>query len=168
LSGLTGSASVGTAGEASGMKASDNLVSFIANHEGYSATPYRGIDYQNETIGYGHVIKSGENLDNLSQSDALQLLKSDIKPCVDSVNREFAGVKLTQPQFDSLVSFSYALGTNVWKNVPTLTSDIKAGASAETLKQDFAACDHCNGVEVKGLLNRRMDEWKMFVSGEYE
>lgn len=149
------------------MTYSDNLIRFIQNHEGFSATPYRGVDYQNRTVGYGHVVEAGENLEYLSQSDATQLLENDLQPCVDSVNKEFAGVKLTQPQFDCLVSFSFGLGTNIWNKVPKLTSDIKSGASAETLKQDFEHCSYCNGKQVQGLFNRRTDEWKMFVSGEY-
>lgn len=150
-----------------GQGVSDALVNFITEHEGYSSTPYRGTDYWNETVGYGHVVKPGENIQYLSRQDALELLKSDIQPCIDSVSKEFAGTNLTQPQFDALVSFSYQLGTNIWPQVPHLVNDIRSGASAETLKQDFASCDHCGGEEVQGLLNRRMDEWKMFTSGEY-
>lgn len=150
-----------------GQGASDALVNFIAEHEGYSSTPYRGTDYWNETVGYGHVVKPGENIGYLSRQDALKLLESDIQPCVESVKKEFSGVNLTQPQFDALVSFSYQLGTNIWAQVPHLVNDIRSGASADTLKQDFASCDHCGGEEVQGLLNRRMDEWKMFTAGEY-
>ena len=39
--------------------ASNDCVHFIMEHEGFSSTPYRDIA-GNWTIGYGHLIKSGE------------------------------------------------------------------------------------------------------------
>lgn len=43
-----------------GSGVSNNLLLFLASWEDYSAVPYTGIDSQNETIGYGHVIKAGK------------------------------------------------------------------------------------------------------------
>lgn len=152
---------------AGNMTASGSLIDFIKVHEGYSAAAYTGADVQNRTIGYGHVIQQSENYTNLSQSQATSLLKHDLSSSVASVNKEFAGIPLTQSQFDSLVSFAYNLGDNIWGSAPTLVSDIKSGASAEKLKSDFIAYDHCNGQELTGLYNRRLDEWMMFTSGSY-
>ena len=42
---------------------SDNGVGFIADYEDFYSKPYRGLDYQNQTIGYGHVILPGENFE---------------------------------------------------------------------------------------------------------
>jgi len=156
-------------GVAGGMSASDNLVQFIENHEGFAATPYRGVDSWNETTGYGHVIEPGENLDNvtLTQGQAQDMLKSDLKTYEASVNKEFQGTKLSQNQFDSLVSFSYGLGANIWSEVPKLVSDVKSGASADVMKEDFANCANCGGQIVQGLVNRRLDEWQVYSSGDY-
>lgn len=154
-------------GRTGDMQASGSLVDFVAAHEGFSSTPYRGADVQNQTVGYGHVVADGENLSSLTQNQAISLLKSDLQGCVASVNREFAGTRLTQPQFDSLVSFAYNLGENIWSRATKLTADIKSGADAQTLKDDFTQFDHCNGQELRGLYNRRVDEWQMFTSGEY-
>jgi lysozyme len=150
---------------AGGMQASDNAIEFIAQHEGFLPTAFRGIDYQNQTIGYGHVIQPGENIDVLSEKQGTDLLKKDVKQFEDSVNQEFTGVNLTQNQFDALVSFCYNTGVNIWSKVPQLTSDIKAGASADVLKADFFACSNCNGEFVQGLYNRRMAEWQLFTGG---
>jgi lysozyme len=147
----------------SGMQASNNAINFIIQHEGFLPTAYRGIDYQNQTIGYGHVIQPDEQIDTLTQQQGQNLLKTDLTQFEDSVNKEFAGVNLSQNQFDSLVSFSYNTGANIWDKVPQLTSDIKSGASADVLKQDFAACSNCNGEFVQGLYNRRMDEWQLYT-----
>ena len=149
------------------MNASSSLVSFIKAKEGYSATAYRGADVQNQTIGYGHVLLDGENYTTVTQSQATKLLTSDLSSAVASVNKEFAGTKLTQNQFDSLVSFAYNLGSNIWSGATKLVGDIKSGASTQTLKNDFTQYDHCNGSELAGLYNRRVDEWSMFTSGNY-
>lgn len=151
------------------MSVSDSMVKFIENKEGFSANSYSGVDSWNQTTGYGHVIKQGENLGNvtLTQKGAENLLRSDLKSCEDSVNKEFKGVNLTQNQFDALVSFSYNLGTNIWSKAPKLTSDIKAGASPSVLKDDFLNCSYCGGKIVQGLVNRRLDEWQVYTNGEY-
>lgn len=162
--GATSGVSDGVAGD---RQASAQLVNFVAAHEGYSATAYRGADVQNQTIGYGHVVQAGESTAPLSRAQALTLLKSDLKSSVASVNREFAGVDLTQSQFDALVSFSYNLGDHIWSRATQLTSDIKSGASADTLRSDFIRFNHCNGQELTGLTTRRVDEWDMFVDGRY-
>lgn len=159
---ITPPAPTGTPGN---MIASDVLVNFVASYEGFSASPYRGVDYQNLTIGYGHVIQPGENFTTLTETEALAILKSDLSGYEESVNSEFGSI-LNQYQFDSLVSFCYNTGKNVWK-LANLTNDVKTGASDDQLKTDFTNWSHCNGQIVQGLLNRRLDEWEMFVNGDY-
>lgn len=145
-----------------GMHISDAGVRFIAEHEGYSATAYRGVDAQNLTIGYGHVLQPGETYSDLTQPQAMTLLQNDLSPYENAVNREFSGTKLTQNQFDALVSFSYNLGTNIWSKAPQFTSDVKNGAPADVLKADFERISSCNGRQVQGLVNRRLDEFRLF------
>lgn len=157
--------SVSTSAITSGSQPSAQLLRFIEAHEGYSATAYRGADIQNQTIGYGHVIMPGESFTKLTQPQAEQLLKNDLSSSIASVKKEFAGVNLSQNQFDALVSFAYNLGDNIWSHAPTLVNDIKSGASPDVLKNDFTAFDHCNGQELKGLYNRRVDEWRLFTTG---
>lgn len=117
------------------------------------------------TIGYGHVIKPSESFTSLTQSQAFSLLKSDLAGYEESVNNEF-GTILNQNQFDALVSFCYNCGVNAWPNA-NLTDDVKAGASADTLRTDFTNWSSCNYVFLQGLYNRRLDEWEMFVNADY-
>lgn len=159
---VTDTSGTSSASIAGSMQISDTGIRFIANHEGYSATAYRGADSQNQTIGYGHVLTQGETYSSLTQPQAYALLKSDLSPYETSVNKEFSGTYLTQNQFNALVSFSYNLGTHIWSKVPQLTNDIKNGASADVLKADFERVSYCNGRQLKGLVNRRLDEFKMF------
>lgn len=144
---------------------SDALVNFIASYEGFSATPYRGVDYQNLTIGYGHVILPGKSFTSLTQAQSLALMKTDLATYHQSVNNEFGPI-LNQNQFDALVSFCYNCGKNVWRSA-NLTGDIKSGASNDVLKTDFTNWSLCGNVVVQGLLNRRLDEWEMYVNGDY-
>ena len=158
---ITPPAPTGTPGN---MITSDPAVSFIASYEGFSATKYRGADFQNVTIGYGHVIVSGESFTTLTQAEAFALLKSDLVRFQTSVNNQF-GVILNQNKFDALVSFCYNVGY-VWDHA-LLTNAVKTGASDDILKTDFTNWSSCNNVVLQGLLNRRLDEWEMFVYGDY-
>lgn len=150
---------------------SNNGVKFIANYEGFSPTPYRGQDSQNETIGYGHVIQPGESFTSLTESEARDLLKNDLLNFVNGVNSLTNQVDLNSNQFDALVSFSYNCGVHTLAE-SQLLKDINADASPETLKDDFTKYIHTideNGerIESLGLWRRRMDEWEVYVNGDY-
>lgn len=141
-------------------------INFIADYEDYYKAPYRGLDSQNETIGYGHVITLGENFESLTEAEAKALLKNDLQNFVDSVNTMVSSLNLTQCQFDSLISFAYNCGANALKD-STLLKDIKAGASYETIKEDFLMWCNCNGERALGLYRRRYDEFEMYANGDY-
>ncbi|WP_415350055.1 glycoside hydrolase family protein [Clostridium perfringens] len=145
---------------------SQNLIDFIADYEGFSATPYRGADYQNRTIGYGHVIRKGENIEYLSEDEAKNLLRNDLKDTVNLVSNLTKGLSLSENQFESLVSFAYNCGSGALER-STLLKDIKLGVNDEKIKDDFLAWSYCNGVKLKGLMNRRLDEWEIFAKGDY-
>ena len=61
-------------------------LNFIAGYEGYSATTYKDVAGL-PTIGYGHLIKSGESFGTLSKNAALQLLRKDASFAVNAVNK---------------------------------------------------------------------------------
>lgn len=69
-------------------------INFIADYEDYYAAPYRGLDSQNQTIGYGHVVTSGENFDTLTEDEAKALLKKDLQGFVQLVNSITNGLNL--------------------------------------------------------------------------
>lgn len=145
---------------------SQDGINFIAEYEDYYAAPYRGLDSQNQTIGYGHVITSDENFDFLSEAEAKALLKNDLQNFIDSVNTMISGLNLTQCQFDALISFAYNCGANALR-YSTLLKDIKSGAAYETLKEDFLMWCNCNNERALGLYRRRYDEYEMYSKGDY-
>ena len=168
LSASTDSTATGGAGEYENVVTTAGLIGFIERHEGFAPTGMRGIDSQNVTIGYGHVDYTGEYTGKtITAQQADALLKSDLPAYEASVNKEFADTKLTQYQHDALVDFAFGLGQYIWPKVPRLVNDIKSGASKTVLYDDFIACDFCNGAESKGLYNRRYDDWRLFVYGNY-
>ena len=141
-------------------------VRFIADYEDYFAMPYRGLDSQNQTIGYGHVITSGENFESLSIYEAKALLKKDLNNFVYLVNSMVIGLSLSQNQFDALVSFSYNCGVTALNN-STLLKDIKTSAPMDKIKEDFLMWIYCNEEKALGLYRRRYDEFEMYSVADY-
>ena len=63
------------------------------------------------TIGYGHLIKRGEDFRNgISEAKATELLRADIATAERAV-RDNITVPLSQNQFDALTSLAYNIGT---------------------------------------------------------
>ena len=94
-------------------KISDTGVALIAKFEGCYLEAYKcpaGV----WTIGYGHTgnVKKGDTL--ASETEAMALLKKDLKQYAGYVNQRIANKKisfsLNQNQFDALTSFTYNLG----------------------------------------------------------
>ena len=106
------------------------------------------------TIGYGHTanVHPGQTI---TQDEAVACLTADIHTAVNCVN-EVVNIKLTQPQFDSLVDFAFNVGiTNFRKS--TLLKEINAGNFPQAIAQ-FNLWDHCGGIVNAGLLRRRQAE----------
>lgn len=143
------------------MQLSSNGLDFIKNHEGFRPKIYydsAGL----KTIGFGHLIKPSDKFTVktvLTYSDALSLLYSDLLPfckCVSSINS-----KLTQNQFDALVSFCYNVGEGAFLS-STLVKCI--------LKNDFLSASnqferwvYAGGKVIEGLRLRRVSERDLFL-----
>lgn len=141
-------------------------INFIADYENFYAEPYRGLDSQNQTIGYGHVIMKGESFTKLTETEAKDLLKKDLDSFVHLVNTFVIGLNLSQNQFDALISFSYNCGVTALQG-STLLKDIKDNASLEKIKEDFMMWVKCNGKTSLGLQRRRNDEYKIYANADY-
>jgi lysozyme len=118
------------------------------------------------SIGYGHKIKSGENFDGgITQQQAEVLLRQDLRDAENAVNT-LVTVPLNQNQFDALVSFTFNIGVNAFKN-STLLKKLNdydyQGALAELARWNKVTV---NGEKVvsDGLALRRAREQELFIS----
>ncbi|SFU36410.1 lysozyme [Porphyromonadaceae bacterium KHP3R9] len=141
------------------MKTSDKGVALIKAHEGFVPHAYRcpaGI----WTIGYGHTsgVKPGDVITE-AQGDAF--LRSDIASAERAVNA--AGLKLTQNQFDALVSFVFNVGTGNF-NRSTLLKYAKANTNDPRIRQEFSKWIYGDRKVLPGLIKRRKAEADLYFS----
>ena len=148
------------------MHISDAGLSLIRTFEGLSTKAYKcpaGV----WTIGYGHTgdVEPG---DIITEKQAEEILRNDLKKYEKAVSEYTAGCKLNQSQFDALVCFSYNVGINVFRR-STLLSKIRMcdinGAADEFLKWNKSTSPDTGAkIELKGLTLRRQAERRLFLS----
>lgn len=139
------------------MKISEKGIELIKHFEGLYLKAYKcpaGI----WTIGYGHTkdVREGQVI---TEQEATDLLKSDLTHCENVVN-QFIKVPLNQGQYDSLVSFTFNLGSGNLKSstlLKLLNNSDYHGASQEFIKWNKAA-----GKVLAGLTRRRESERNLF------
>ena len=112
------------------------------------------------TIGYGHTNNVRPD-DIITQDDAEELLKRDLKVHEDNVKR-VVKIALTQNQFDALVSFEYNVGYGAFAN-STLLKLLNAGNYNGASKQ-FERWVYAGDRVLEGLVKRRKAEREMFLS----
>ena len=142
-------------------KASDTLMSKLIEFEGCRLTAYRcpaGV----WTIGIGHTrgVKKGQQI---TEAQALQLLKGDLQPCEQSVNN--LKVCKTQGEFDALVDFTFNLGAAALAK-STLLAKIRMGASEMEIRKEFSRWVYANKVKLAGLVKRRQWEADCYFGKE--
>ena len=133
-------------------------VAFVAKHEGYSSSVYND-QAGNPTVGYGHLIRKGEDFNKgVTKDQAEGLLHADAQSAEKSVN---SNVKLwtSQNQFDALTSFTYNVGGGALAG-STLLRNVN-GNSGVT-EDNFTMFNKAGGQVSQGLTTRRKDEYALF------
>jgi lysozyme len=112
------------------------------------------------TIGYGHTstVKPGMCI---SYDRAEELLKMDLQRFERTV-RDSVTVPLTQPQFDALVSFVYNVGSKAFTNSTLL--DLLNQKKYALAAAQFHRWNKAGKVTLKGLIDRRNEEYELFMS----
>ena len=147
------------------MKISPRGLELIKDFEGFSSSSYL-CPAKIPTIGYGNTFyEDGTKVklgDQISKTDALKLLEV-------VVNRDFADkifpsikVKVTQSQFDAMISLAYNIGTGAFLK-STLLKKVNAGDFAGA-GEEFLRWNKAGGKEVLGLTKRREREKQLFLS----
>lgn len=113
------------------------------------------------TIGYGHTGNDVTDGMCITQAEADALFETDIKRFADSVALNFTAVKLSQHQFDALVSLSYNIGS-LFVKAQTLVRKVNANPNDPTIRAEFMRHVNArvNGVlrPLPGLVKRRASE----------
>jgi len=133
-------------------------IGLIKKFEGFSTVKYREPN-GGYSIGYGHFIRVGENLEKITEKEAEAVLKKDLLSAEKAVERNVR-VPLNQGQYDALVSFTYNLGEgNLQKSglLKKINSKDYRGASMEFIKWSYSG-----GKKSKGLEARRKKEAEIF------
>lgn len=136
-------------------------IELIKGFEGLRLSKYQDI-VGKWTIGYGHLILPSESFPNpLTEKQAEDLLRKDLATSEAGVTR-LVKVKLSQQQFDALVSFTFNLGVGNLQSstlLKRLNAGDYSGAADELLRWNKAG-----GKEFAGLTRRRAAERKLFLS----
>lgn len=144
------------------MRTSDRAINFIADFEGFVGKIYKdAAGYP--TIGYGHLLKPGEEnkfSKGISKSEAIQLLKEDVREAERAVNR-LVDVPISQNEFDALVSFTFNLGQGNLRS-STLLKKLNENDKEEAGNQ-FLRWNRAGGKVLAGLVRRREAERDMFL-----
>lgn len=139
-------------------------VAFIKEHEGCRLTAYQdsaGV----WTIGYGQTGRDVTQGTVWTQEQADARLAQSAQQVEDAILRmaHTAGRALSEQQMAALISFAYNVGT-ISLQGSTLWTYVRNGLWLSATKE-FIHWDHAAGIELRGLLSRRLDEATLFLKG---
>lgn len=136
------------------MKPSIRAYDLIKKYESCRLTAYlcpAGIP----TIGYGHT-NNVKLEDRITLGAAYILLQEDVQVTSNQLNKHL-NIVLSQNQYDALVCLVYNIGignflkSRIFKNLP------------DTKLEYWLSWTKANGKELRGLVNRRNEEFALFT-----
>lgn len=145
----------------------DLLPEIVAEFEAFSSKVY-SCAAGKLTVGYGHVLKEGENFpEPISRQQGLFLLMGDLADAATSVDALFRGCLLTDYERDALISFAFNLGGHSLRDSTLrqrLLSNKRREAAAEFLRWVYAEDpDTHEKKKLPGLIRRRHCESVWFL-----
>lgn len=135
-------------------------LNLIKGYEGLEQEPYADVGGK-LTIGYGHLIKPGEFFGHITEKQAYDLLREDVKVAEAYIKR-YVKVPLNANQFAALTSLVYNIGPGNFRR-STLLSQLNDGNYARAA-EEFLRWNKVNGESVLGLTRRRESEKELFES----
>jgi GH24 family phage-related lysozyme (muramidase) len=122
------------------------------------------------TIGYGHWINVGEwprFKDGITHEEAEVLFLQDLAPAAAAIGGN-VHITLSQNQFDALLMLVFNIGVGAFKSSSLLKLINNApGSKYPTKEQAWKAFKKNDGVDNKGLINRRSCEWDIWEKSIY-
>lgn len=139
---------------------SEDCLNLIKKYEGFKAAVYE-CPAGAKTIGFGHVLRSGEDFKLISRIDGVRLLEDDLCRFSSELYHSLNGITLRQCRIDALLSFVYNLG---------ITAFGRSTLREKIFERDWLACPeqfirwhYISGVPSRGLLRRRLEEASLFI-----
>ncbi len=148
------------------MKATDKIKTFMQQQEGYREHAYKPLPNDRPTIGFGNTYYSDGTAvcmgDVLDEESAKELFNSKVDNLAILLST-ITNPSCTQNQFDAVLSLCYNIGFPVFKNSTT------GGKyhNGQDISDRFAMWDRSGGVEIPGLLKRRLREKEIYDHSNY-
>jgi len=148
------------------MKLDENGYKLIMGFEGLSLVPYL-CSAKVPTIGYGSTFyPSGKKVTMqdtpINLESAKLMLKETANIFATQVNL-LVKSKLTQNQFNALVSFAFNLGSQALSK-STLLKKVNINPNDITITNEFLKWNKAGGKELSGLTKRRTIEAKLYFT----
>lgn len=140
------------------MKITREGIDIIKKYEGFSAKPYFCPAGKN-TIGYGHVIRLGEQITEITKERGEELLRSDLAEAEKAIKKRVS-VPLNDNQYSALCSLVFNLGSKPL--IMTLGKRLNQGDYLGCA-EEFPRWCYANGKPMKGLKRRRNEERMLFL-----
>jgi lysozyme len=148
-----------TANIAQGIEIAGELVK---NFEGLALKAYICAGGK-KTIGYGHAIRSYEQIsDHITERQANRLLEEDLQQALNVV-RKYCSPRLSNLQEAALISFTFNCGSGALQ-ASSLRQKLNRGEYLEAA-EEFPRWVYAGGIKRAGLVRRRMLERNLFISG---
>ena len=146
------------------MKLDENGYKLICEFEGLMLKPYL-CSAKIPTIGYGNTYyPNGKRVTLLDAQITKEYAFEIFKEIADKFAKRVASMvkkPLTQNQFNSLVSFTYNVGTGAF-STSTLLKKVNANPNDLTIRTEFMRWNKANRVVVNGLTRRRKKESDLY------
>ena len=147
------------------MKASENIITFIAEQEGFRSKAYRPLPTDRWTVGYGFTFLNGAAVkegDTLSEGQARIVLNGLVQRVAASISPNMP-LGVSQNQFDAVVSLVYNIGITAFKN----NNIGKMFYNGLDISEKFPLYNSSGGRVIQGLINRRAKEKEIYENGIY-
>lgn len=142
---------------------SSRMVDIIKTYESFSPRAIRLEGENDYTIGYGHCGSDVHAGDTMTEAEATELFERDLKVFENAV-KSAVKVKITQSQFDALVSLSYNIGTGAIASSDTVKA-LNEGEIGHAAV-DIPSWRRGMGYQIlAGLERRRQSELEFFAVG---
>jgi len=144
-------------------------LAMIKEFEGYYR--YKYWDGGHYSIGYGSTCGANDYPNGISEQEASDLLKRNMPSYEAGLDKFLSdnGIKVTQKQYDALVSFTFNFGNpwTRWDEFDLKTMLIKGvqNYTPEQIKAAFGEFVKSGGSVLPGLVTRRNKEAEYFISG---